>query len=219
LEREFYLTVVEHINNYNLILPEMNKLSSNLIFDPIDPSIYQFSNKDEERLIQKGLFNQYFGSILSTISYRIDLWILNIRNMLHIKSQKFVPDKVYKKLPSPIKKTVDEAAGCYEHNYLTACAIMLRKALEDSIYLKFRMENKEDTLYDQNGRRLSLETMINTARDLHYISSQLTDRLIRIKLFGDVGAHSYKIELWDRDIDRCIDLIRLALEELFYDRR
>ena len=166
-------------------------------------------------MIKLGIYDQEFSSILSIIINRVDFWILHMRNMLHVKGKKFVPDEVYKKLPVPIMKIIDEATGCYEHSYLTACAVMLRKALEDSIYLKFRMTNKLDELYDKNKRRLDLEAMINKSKELHFISSQLADRLVRIKLFGDVGAHSFRIDLWHEDVDHCIDLIRLALDELF----
>jgi DNA-binding winged helix-turn-helix (wHTH) protein len=110
---------------------------------------------------------------------------------------------------------IDETTGCYEHNYLTACAVMLRKVLEDSIYLKFSMEGKLDTLY-RDGMRLDLDGMIQKAKELHYITSQHAGRLAKIKLFGDAGAHSFKITLWNEDLEPCIDLIRLVLNELFY---
>jgi hypothetical protein len=168
-----------------------------------------------KKMIKLGTYDQTFSSIFSIIINRVDFWILHMRNMLHVKGKKFVPNEVYKKLPTAIMKIIDEATGCYEHNYLTACAVMLRKALEDSIYLKFRMTNKLDELYDKNRRRLDLEAMINKSKQLHYISSQLADRLVRIKLFGDAGAHSFRIDLWYEDVDPCIDLIRLALDELF----
>lgn len=216
LGRKFYLSVVEHINNYNLLLSEMNKISR-IHFDKIDPKIYQLSRKEEERLIEQGIFDQYYGAILSAIDSRFDQWLLDLKNLLHVESKKFVPDEVYKKLPNPIKRMVDEASGCYEHKYLTACAVMLRKVLEDSIYLKFRMKNETDKLYDKDHRRINLDKMIAKAKQLHYIGSQHANRLLKIKLFGDVGAHSFKIELWDEDLDNCIDLIRLVLEELFWD--
>jgi hypothetical protein len=216
LRRNFYLTVVEHVNNYNLFLQEMNLLSPKVTFGKIDPTIYQLPKSDEERMIERGIFNQYFGSILSTTSHRVDLWLLHLRNLLHLQGQKFVPDEVYEKLPTPIKKMMDEATGCYEHNYLTACSMMLRKILEDSIYLKFRIENKVDELYEKDKRH-TLETMIQKSKELHYVSSQLANRLVTIKLFGDVSAHSFRVELHQGDIDRCIELIRLVLNELFYE--
>jgi len=213
---KFYLSVVEHINNYNLLLTEMNKISR-IHFDKIDVAIYQLSKSQEERLIEQGIFNQYYGSILSAVDSRFDQWLLDLKNLLHVESRKFVPDEVYKKLSNPIKRIVDEASGCYEHKYLTACAVMLRKVLEDSIYLKFKMENKTSELYDKEHRRINLDKMIEKAKQLHYINSEHANCLAKIKLFGDVGAHSFKIELWDKDIDNCIDLIRLVLEELFWN--
>ena len=180
----------------------------------MNDDIYFRLTRDMANLIKQGRYNQEYGSILSTIASRVDFWILHIRNMLHVKGKEFIPDEVYKKLPRPIKKIIDEASGCYEHNYLTACAVMLRKALEDSIYLKFKMEDNVDKLF-KNSRRLNLGEMIRKSEELQYISSQLASRLVMIKLFGDVGAHSFKINLWYSDIDRCFDLIRLALDELF----
>ena len=215
LSRKFYLTIADHINRYNCFLQEINKLSPKIIYQKMDPDVYFLLKKDEERMIKLGIYDQEFSSILSIIVNRVDFWILHVRNMLHVKGKKFVPDEVYKKLPTPIMKIMDEATGCYEHNYLTACAVMLRKALEDSIYLKFRMTNNVDELYDKNKRRLNLEAMIHKSKELHCINSQLADRLVTIKLFGDVGAHSLRIDLWHEDIDHCIDLIRLALDELF----
>jgi len=215
LSRKFYFTMIDHINRYNCFLPEINELSPKIIYQEMGLGIYFDLKRDIERMIKLGIYDQEFSSVLSIIVNRVDFWILHVRNMLHVKGRKFVPDEVYKKLPTPIMKIMDEAAGCYEHNYLTACAVMLRKALEDSIYIKFRMTNNVDELYDKNKRRLDLEAMIHKSKELHFISSQLADRLVRIKLFGDVGAHSFRIDLWHEDIDHCIDLIRLALDELF----
>lgn len=217
LERKFYLSVGEHINNYNMLLPEMNKISEIKFDKKIDSKLYQLSKKEEAILIKQGIFDQYFGSILSVIDGRFNQWILDLNNLLHIDRKKFVPDEVYRKLPEPIKKIFDEASGCYEHKYLTACAVMLRKVLEDSIYLKFSMKKQIDELYDKDHRRINLDKMIEKAKELHYISPQHAKRLARIKLFGDVAAHSFKIELWNRDLDESIDLIRLVLEELFWD--
>ena len=88
--------------------------------------------------------------------------------MLHYQDRKFVPDEVYEKLPTLIKKMVDEATGCYEHNYLIACSMMLRKILKDSAYLKFRMENRVGEFYKED-KRLSLEAMIQKSKQLHYV--------------------------------------------------
>jgi hypothetical protein len=215
LKRKLYLTCIEHVNSYNLLLARIEKLHPEISYPKIDPSIYELSRKEEDEIIAKGLFDQYYGSVLSTIAYRVDYWILHVRRMLHVRSLKFVPDSVYSTLPAPIRKMIDEATGCYEHSYLTACAIMLRKILEDSIYLKFSMEGKLDQLY-KNGTRIGLDEMIQKAKELHYVSSQHASRLAKVKLFGDAGAHSFKIRLWDEDIGPCIDLIRLVLNELFY---
>jgi hypothetical protein len=59
LKKGFFLTVVEHINSYNLLLPEMNRPSSKVVFGTIDPKIYQLSQREEERLIKQGTYNQY----------------------------------------------------------------------------------------------------------------------------------------------------------------
>ncbi len=214
LKGKLFLTIPDHIYRYNCYLPEINKLSPRLSYNQMEDDVYFRLNRNRANLIKQGRHNQEYGSILSIIASRIDFWILHIRNMLHVKGKEFIPDEVYEKLPSPIKKIIDEASGCYEHNYLTACAVMLRKALEDSIFLKFKMEDNVNKLY-KNSRRCNLEAMIHKSGELHYINSQLVGRLVRIKLFGDVGAHSFKIDLWYNDIDPCFDLIRLALDELF----
>lgn len=215
LGKKSFLTMIDHINRYNCLLPEVNNLSPRITYSKMDPDLYFLLRKAKAEMIKQGIYDQEFSSVLSIILNRIDFWILHVRNLLHVKGKKFFPDEVYKKLPIPIMKIVDEATGCYEHNYLTACAVMLRKALEDSIYLKFRMTNNIDELYDKNKRRLDLEAMIHKSKELHFIGSHLSDHLVRIKLFGDVGAHSFRIDLWHEDVDRCIDLIRLTLDELF----
>lgn len=211
-----YITVVEHVNNYNMLLPEMNEISR-VHYNKIDPKIYQLTRNRENELIKQGIFEQFHSSIISLIDNRFDQWLLDIRNLLHLKSKKFVPDEVYKKLPNPIKRIVDEASGCHEHKYLTACAVMLRKILEDSIYLKFSMKDKTKDLYDKDNNRINLDKMIEKAKQLHYISPQHARKLAKIKLFGDVGAHSFKIDLWDEDLDDCIDIVRLILGELYWN--
>lgn len=62
LKRNFYLTCGEHVNSYNLLLSQVKKLNPPVIFPKISPEIYQLSRKEENEIIVKGLFNQFYGS-------------------------------------------------------------------------------------------------------------------------------------------------------------
>lgn len=126
------------------------------------------------------------------------------------------PQHLYEVLPNDIKKILDEAIGCYENGFCAASSVMFRKVLECSIFIKFRQEGKEAELFDKNGNPIELKRRIELAKQWHFIASELASELVRVKWFGDAGAHSFNITIAKEDLPNISVLIRLTLEQLFH---
>jgi len=73
-------------------------------------------------------------------------------------------------------------------------------------------------LYDKDGNPYGLSKMLNLARREGYLSQYLKRQLRKeVKVFGDIGAHDYKIDLEEEDVIPLFMLLRLALEEIYHE--
>lgn len=180
-------------------------------YTPFLPILSSPSDDSSKEAYLNGLSNAYhtLESYIKKLNRKAKSPPLQVENII-------IPNEVINKLPDKIQKIVNEIIGCYEHGYYDACSVMCRKVVDNSIYIKFNMDGKENILKDQNGRFYGLPKKIELAKQESYISSQHAGLLSKIKLFGDVGAHSYKINLLENDLkDNVFPIVRLVLEEIF----
>jgi len=127
----------------------------------------------------------------------------------------FFPPTVVAKLPQSVRKSIEQAAECYGRGLYEPCAIMLRKALQNAIVLRFESEGVGDQVLRSNGDALPLPQLLEKAQESRLISSQQAKELLKVKWLGDTAAHSYANAVVREDVDGILLMIRLALERIF----
>lgn len=126
------------------------------------------------------------------------------------------PSQIVIKIPSKLHKTINEANDSYLRGNWTATGILLRKIVDNSLHLKCQINQCEDKLRDNNTSDFyDLPKKIDVCAGLGIINHNRAKDLKKIKLYGDSGAHSLKIELSPQDIEEARPVVRVLLEELF----
>jgi len=67
----------------------------------------------------------------------------------------------------------------------------------------------------EKGDTLSFEEKVGKAQSHAFLSQQRAKELKRLKLYGDGGAHSWKIVMGEDDVRVTMTVLRLCLQELF----
>lgn len=124
--------------------------------------------------------------------------------------------EVLNALPTVVRKTIDGIIFNYNHDFADFCFLGMRKALIDSIRIRFQMDNKEDLLYDKQGDTYKLPKWIELAKQRRYISKNIADNLKRVKIFGDAASHDYMANLQKEEVPPILDILRIALSRMFY---
>ena len=130
------------------------------------------------------------------------------------KKVAFYPDKIVNKLPEPIRKSIEEAQECYGRGLYTSCAVMLRKALENAIVMRFELEGHTNLIIRSDSRIIPLPKLLARAQECRLIAPQHNRELMNVKLLGDTAAHSHANEITKDDIDSVILGHRLAMERI-----
>lgn len=93
----------------------------------------------------------------------------------------------------------------------------MRKALIDAIHIRFRKDEKESLLYDDEGNAYSLPRWIDLAKQQRYISRHLSSELKGVKIFGDEASHDYMTDLQKEEVPPVFLCLRMVLSRLFYE--
>ena len=127
-----------------------------------------------------------------------------------------IPFELFESSKGYIKKVVHQINGCYKDEYFDACYVMIRRLFETLIIDVYEKKRLEDKIKQKDGSFLMLRDLIKMSindKDIK-LSSQTKNHLPKIKLLGDVGAHSRKINLRKHDIEKYSDHLRLCADEL-----
>lgn len=128
-----------------------------------------------------------------------------------------IPFELFESAKDYIKKVVYQINGCYKDEYFDACYVMIRRLFETLIIDIYEKKGLEDKIKQKDGSFLMLRDLIKKIINEQNIkiSSQTKNHLPKIKLLGDVGAHSRRINLRKHDIEKYSDPLRLCADELY----
>jgi hypothetical protein len=126
-----------------------------------------------------------------------------------------ISPKIRKRLPQEVQYILNQAYRCLESDLYDACGTMMRKALTAAIDIRFKQDRKERKMYDSNSRHLSLQKMIEAAKQERYISSSIFQKLNELKWVGYLSAHDYQIRLGRSDVEIDLRTLRMTLERLY----
>jgi len=125
------------------------------------------------------------------------------------------PPSVIEKLPEPVKRSIEQAVESYHREMYEPAAVMLRKAVQNGIVLRFEAEGVGQEVLQASGDALPLPKLIEKAQLARLVSSQQAKELMKVKWLGDTAAHSYANQITREDIDGVVVIVRLALERIF----
>lgn len=134
------------------------------------------------------------------------------------ESQQVIPFSVIRGTRGYLEKVVNQINGSYEQGWFDACAVMIRRLVETLIIEAFEHHGIAHKIQDPNGDFLPLKDLVSIT--LHETAWNLTRNtkqgLPRLKLVGDLSAHSRRYTAHRQDIDRIIDDLRVVVQELVY---
>jgi len=150
---------------------------------------------------------------------RLDEEYLHLANYRPIEiSDSVVPIEIYKDSRSYIKRVVKQINASYDSGLYDCCAVMCRRLLETLIIEVYEYMGETDKLKNENGnfRMFSgLKVIIENDTNLS-LSRNTKQGLDNFKRLGDLSAHSRRFNARKNDIDKIIDGLRVASEELIH---
>ena len=117
--------------------------------------------------------------------------------------------------PSELQHILNEIQLCLGSGAYDAVAVMVRKAVEAAIYLRFERDDKLNELLTSKGDTLSFGEKVQKAVEHNYLSPSKGSELKQVKWWGDSGAHSYKVIVGLGDATQLLSLLSLCLQEMF----
>lgn len=128
------------------------------------------------------------------------------------RSKYVVRDDFLEKLPAEVGDSYLEAIANYNHGQDRSCSVMMRRTLEVAIAIRFKKVGLENLIRGKN-----LPKRIELAKQEHFISSSIANRLNQLKWIGDLGAHDYKVQIVKEDLEKGLQTLRIALEHMFHE--
>jgi len=123
-----------------------------------------------------------------------------------------VRDDFLEKFPTEVGESYREAIANYNHGQERSCSVMMRRTLEVAIAIRFKKAGLENLIRGKN-----LPKRIELAKQEHFISSSIANRLNQLKWIGDLGAHDYKVKIVKEDLEKGLQTLRIALEHMFHE--
>jgi len=182
-------------------------------------------NEEREEKTSETNF-QYSSSVQYVPRQEFEQWVNTVKELQKVtltygKMQNTLsfPNELLEKLPNVIRKTIKGVMLNYEHDFPDFCFWGMRKALIDSIRIRFEMDKKEKLLYDTQGNPYGLPKWIDLTKQKRYISSKIAADLKCVKAFGDSASHDYMTSLQKEEVLPVFVNLRLALSRLFYKEK
>lgn len=134
------------------------------------------------------------------------------------ESQQVIPFSVIRGTRDYLEKVVNQINGSYERGWFDACAVMIRRLVETLTIEAFEHHGIARKIQDPNGDFLPLKDLVTiTLNETAWNLTRNTKQgLPKLKLVGDLSAHSRRYIAHRRDIDRIIDDLRVVVQELVY---
>jgi hypothetical protein len=133
-------------------------------------------------------------------------------------SNAFISEQVWGKTRGYIEKVAIQLCGCWEHNYLDAASVMLRRLVETMIIEAYEHLQRQSEIQDSDGNYYMLSDLIERCSGVPGIGlgREAKTALKDIKRIGDRSAHNRRINAVKHDLEQVRAGARVALEELIH---
>jgi hypothetical protein len=117
-----------------------------------------------------------------------------------------------------LEKVVQQANGCYEHQWFDACAVMVRKFIEILIIEVFEAHGKAADIQDGDKNYYMLGELVDRLlADATWTVGRKTKKYLpEIKTSGNRSAHNRRYVATRQDIDKFIPGLRVVADELLH---
>ncbi|MDH3764577.1 MAG: hypothetical protein OER82_02050 [Nitrosopumilus sp.] len=161
---------------------------------------------------RNSLFTRILDEYLSNVEPHLN------KNKNHNPSNNLFPLELVDDTKSYIKKTANQACGCYDLDYFDASAVMTRKLLETLIIECFEFHEISSKIKNGNGDFFYLSDLITKFLNEHQkswnVGRNVRKGLPKLKSVGDRSAHSRRFNAIKPDLEDLREDLRNTIEEL-----
>jgi hypothetical protein len=159
--------------------------------------------------------NPFVGWVIFGVMVIIGFIYIGVKSGFIFQSGLEMDSKFLEKLPNEVQIILKEVSDGYDNHLYDSCSVMMRKALEAAISIRFKINRSENKLRDEDGEPFDLPKRIEIARQENYITRSIANGLKQLKWVGDIGAHDYRVRVNREDIKDGFKILRIALEHMF----
>ena len=133
-------------------------------------------------------------------------------------SQQVLPTSLARGTRGYIERIVNQINGTYEKGWFDSCAVMIRRLIETLIIEVFEHHNIASKIKNPSGDFLYLNDLIDSviSESTWNLGRGTKTSLRKLKNIGDKSAHSRRFNARRWDIEKIVDELRTASEELLY---
>lgn len=131
----------------------------------------------------------------------------------------FLTPLIFDEMPEYIRRIIPQINGCWEREYLEACAVMIRRLIEILIIeLYFKRKWVDELKHSSSKDFLGLKALVQKiCGDSRFgLNRRTQDGLKRVKLLGDIAAHDHQIRIRKSDLKDMRDDVRFTTERLVF---
>jgi hypothetical protein len=133
-------------------------------------------------------------------------------------TEQVLPDEVVKGTRGYLEKIIQQANGCYEHQWYDACSVMVRKFIEILIIHSFEAHNIADRIKGRDGNFLMLGDLVDKmlAETAWNLGRETKACLPLVRELGNRAAHNRTFIARKQDVDNALVGFRVTAEELLH---
>lgn len=134
------------------------------------------------------------------------------------ESEQVLSSSLFQGTRGYIEQVVNQINGCYEDGWFDACAVMIRRLVENLIIEAFEYHGLSKKIKNASGDFYQLGNLIDKAmaEGTWNLSRGAKRSLQKLKNIGDWSAHSRRYNAHRYDIDKIMDDLRIVSQELVY---
>jgi hypothetical protein len=134
------------------------------------------------------------------------------------ETEQVLPIAVIQNTRGYIEKIVQQANGCYEHQWYDACAVMIRRLIETLIIELYEARGKSAKIQDNDRNYLMLKDLVDkvTSDTTWNLGRETKQALPLLKSLGDRSAHNRRYLAKKADIDKVLHGLRVTADDLLH---
>jgi hypothetical protein len=134
------------------------------------------------------------------------------------ETEQILPMAVIQNTRGYIEKIVQQANGCYEHQWYDACAVMIRRLVETLTIELYEARGKSSEIQDNDGNYLMLKDLVDriTSDKSWNLSWETKQALPLLKSLGDRSAHNRRYLAKKADIYKVLHGLRVTADDLLH---